>query len=216
MSTVVVAVLGALAAVFAGWVLERRRLGPEPAPAAPADGAVDGRPAPEADDPDEILGHLERTVRELDGGGSVAVVLFQLEGYGELEAGGRSGARRYLSDVLRAVRDRLEEGQQLGALDEPAGRLLAVLPEATSAAASLFAERARMNLAPVEPEEGPPCPLSAGVAAMSAAGTDPEDVLDEAERALEQALRLGGDRVMVFRQGVFREGPLKGASTSSR
>lgn len=214
MSTVILGAAGAVVAVFAGWLLERRRLGPAPVPEEPGSGA--DRPAPEARDADEILVSLERAVREREAGGSVSVVLFQLEGYADLEERGRRPARRYLDDVLRAVRDRLDDRQQLGALEQPPGRLLAVLPDATSAAASVFAERARMNLAPVEPAEGPPCPLSAGVAALSQAGTEAEELLAEAERALEQALRLGGDRVMVLREGVFQEGPLKGASTVSR
>lgn len=152
-------------------------------------------------------GDVRSRLRELvlaakDSGEPVAVVLFRLPGLPALP-----------DDVQRAVLGAVED--QLGdrhvlTRDEP-DRLVALLPGETSKGASVLAERVRANVAPLAPGDGPRLEFSAGVAA--AGGGDPvaSELLDHAGAALDQAMRLGGDRIMVRDGGAFREGPLRTA-----
>lgn len=208
MSTIVLAAGAALLAVAAGWLLERQQLPPRQ-PRTTPDTAVASSSPPAGD---AIIPYLERTVREADSDTPVSVALFQLEGYEPFYEQSPRAARHYLEETLQAVSATLEDRQRLGTLEEPGGRLLAILPDTTSAGASIFAERARINVDPIVPEEGTPCPLSAGVVALSDPAMEPTELLEKAERALAQALKLGGDRVIVLRQDAFLEGPVRGTS----
>lgn len=113
-------------------------------------------------------------------------------------------------EVWKAVEDQLEEGHELGSIG--GDRCAAILPGATTGAASVVAERIRANVAPLSPDKGGPLVVSAGVAAVERGGdARPSASVAAAEAALEQAKRLGGDRVMVRDGGVYREGPLRPA-----
>jgi diguanylate cyclase (GGDEF)-like protein len=68
-----------------------------------------------------------------------------------------------------------------------------LLPDADADAAYRFAERARRAIARI-PVAQTPLACSAGAATASCAGTSPGDLLEQADRALYEAKRLGRNR----------------------
>lgn len=135
-------------------------------------------------------------------GEPVAVVVF---GVSELAALPDDAERA----VVAAVADQLGERHDL--VRTGPNRLVALLPGETSGGASVLADRVRANVAPLAPEDGPALVLSAGVAAAGSGDPKASELLDHAEAALQQAIRLGGDRIMVRHGGAFREGPVRPA-----
>lgn len=159
----------------------------------------EGAPLPRKATEQRLIELLRTAEREKE---PVAVILFGIEGFDEQPAG-------IQRDVWKAVRDQLGRNDVLGRL-EPS-RFLAILPGETSGRASVVAERVRANVAPLSSEAGPAPVMSAGIAAAGRGGSEGAELVGRAEAALEQAGRLGGDRIMLNEGGVFREGPVRPA-----
>ena len=163
----------------------------------------EGGPRREADRSEDVKARLRELMLAAESSGEpVAAVVIELEGLAALPDSGQRA-------VVAAVEDQLGERHHLVRIGST--RLVALLPGETSASASVMAERMRANVAPVAAEDGPTLGFDAGVAA--AGGGDPRapELLDHAEAALEQAIRLTGDRIMVRDGGAFREGPVRPA-----
>lgn len=174
----------------------------EEAGAEPYDPDDEVSPLPREETEQRLVELLRRAERE---GEPLSVIAFGVEGIGAQPA----EVRR---EVWKAMHDQIDREDVLGRLG-PA-RFLAILPGLTSGRASVVAERVRANVAPLSPDGGPAPVLSAGIAAAERGGSRPSEILAQAESALDQARRLGGDRIMLNEGGVFREGPVRPAFES--
>lgn len=132
----------------------------------------------------------------------LAVILFGVEGFDDHPVEVRH-------EIWRAMHDQLGPDDVFGRQDP--GRFLAILPGETSSRASVVAERVRANVAPLSSEGGPAPVLCAGITAAGRGEGDGGLLVAQAESALEQAARLGGDRIMLNEGGVYREGPVRPA-----
>lgn len=156
-------------------------------------------PLPRPETEQRLADLLRRAAREEE---PLAVILFGVEGFDEHPVEVRH-------EIWRAMHDQLGPDDVFGRQDS--GRFLAILPGDTSGRASVVAERVRVNVAPLSSEGGPAPVLCAGITAAGRGAEDGGALVAQAESALEQATRLGGDRIMLNEGGVFREGPVRPA-----
>lgn len=142
-------------------------------------------------------------------GQSLAIALLEIDR--PHEEGTRGRHRRETRRLLRAVGSVLHENVRemnvAGRVDET--RFLAVLPHEATSGASVFAHRLIRDLANLGGRLGRPITASAGVAAYEDTMDDSTDLLARARDALERALELGGDTVILFGDDAYRVGPVQ-------
>lgn len=131
-------------------------------------------------------------------GSQVSVVLGDLDNFKALNdrLGHREGDRALaaFADVCRAHTRDSDGASRVGGEE-----FVLVLPETSTAAAVLLAERLRRAVGrEIQLSGGIRVTASFGVATYPRHGTEPESLLDHADQAMYAAKRLGRDRVLAF------------------
>jgi len=125
-------------------------------------------------------------------GGDLSMVMLDLDHFKTIND---AHGHPYGDQVLIAVADALRAAVRVhDTVARLGGEEFAILlPDADADGAYDFAERARRAIARV-PVAGVPLACSAGVATATSARTSPGELLEQADRALYDAKRLGRDR----------------------
>jgi|GEM_PF-705393 len=132
-------------------------------------------------------------------GGEVSLVMLDLDHF---KAINDVHGHPYGDQVLIAVADALRAAVRVhDTVARLGGEEFAVLlPDADAEGAHEFAERARRAIARI-PVASTPLACSAGAATATSGGTSPRELLEQADRALYEAKRLGRDRTVISSNG---------------
>jgi diguanylate cyclase (GGDEF)-like protein len=147
-----------------------------------------------------LVPYLEAAYASAERGGAVTVVLFDVDGFRELNgARGKQAGDEVLRVVARVL------ARQTSLLDlsaRPAGdEFVTVLTGTTPEGAAGFIDRVRAALAQERLPWGE-VTLSVGVAAYGRGIISPDVLLAEADRALHRAREAGGNQVNVWKAGA--------------
>lgn len=129
-------------------------------------------------------------------GRPLSVALFDIDGFKSYNDEYGHGAG---DDAIRAVASILDENTRTMNLSGRYGgdEFLALLPDEEAEGAFRFANRIRRSIASIQVSTGRPLTVSVGVATYHPAITDPQALLEAADRALYAAKRVGRNGAVV-------------------